>query len=117
MAVLAPVDLVAHPVFHAGGAGGAPLVVVRLVAVDLGLGPLVRLPRFAAKPVHRCGGVGLRDLEPAPGSGRPGSNDSGLSGRVYSMFAEQMSRTSNRGRIIWVMASSRRLASGLVNTR
>lgn len=36
-----------------------------------------------------------------------GANDSGLSGRVYSMIAQEMSRSSNRGRIIWLLASSR----------
>lgn len=36
-----------------------------------------------------------------------GSNDAGLSGRVYSMFAQEMSNRRNRGRIIWILASSR----------
>jgi len=35
------------------------------------------------------------------------SDDSGISGRVYSMMAEEMSNTANRGKIIWVLASSR----------
>jgi len=33
--------------------------------------------------------------------------DSGLSGRLYSMIAQEMSDTSNRGKVIWVLASSR----------
>lgn len=36
-----------------------------------------------------------------------GSNDAGLSGRVYSMFAQEMSNRRNRGRIVWLLASSR----------
>jgi AAA+ superfamily predicted ATPase len=36
-----------------------------------------------------------------------GDGDSGLSGRVYSMLAKEMSDTRNRGRIIWVFATSR----------
>lgn len=36
-----------------------------------------------------------------------GSNDAGLSGRVYSMFAQEMSNRRNRGRIVWILASSR----------
>lgn len=36
-----------------------------------------------------------------------GSGDSGVSGRVYGMLARQMSDTDNRGRIIWVFATSR----------
>ncbi len=36
-----------------------------------------------------------------------GSGDSGLSGRVYAMIAEEMGSTRNRGRVVWVLASSR----------
>jgi hypothetical protein len=35
------------------------------------------------------------------------SGDSGVSGRLYSMLAEEMGSSSNRGSIIWVLASSR----------
>ena len=39
---------------------------------------------------------------------REGSDtDGGLSGRVYGMLAKEMSETRNRGRIIWVFATSR----------
>jgi hypothetical protein len=36
-----------------------------------------------------------------------GTGDSGLSGRLYSMIAQEMSNTANRGKVIWVFASSR----------
>jgi len=36
-----------------------------------------------------------------------GDSDSGLSGRVYGMLAKEMSDTKNRGRIIWIFATSR----------
>jgi SpoVK/Ycf46/Vps4 family AAA+-type ATPase len=36
-----------------------------------------------------------------------GTGDSGLSGRVYGMLAREMSDTDNRGKIIWVFATSR----------
>jgi len=36
-----------------------------------------------------------------------GNNDSGLSGRLYSMIAQEMSDTANRGKVVWVLASSR----------
>ncbi len=36
-----------------------------------------------------------------------GSNDSGLSGRIYSMIAQEMSDSGNRGRVLWLLASSR----------
>jgi SpoVK/Ycf46/Vps4 family AAA+-type ATPase len=35
------------------------------------------------------------------------SGDSGVSGRIYSMLAEEMGSSSNRGNIIWILASSR----------
>lgn len=36
-----------------------------------------------------------------------GSSDSGLSGRLYSMIAQEMSDGKNRGRVMWILASSR----------
>ncbi|HXE72654.1 MAG TPA: AAA family ATPase [Candidatus Nitrosotenuis sp.] len=36
-----------------------------------------------------------------------GDSDSGLSGRIYAMLAREMSDTRNRGRIVWVFATSR----------
>lgn len=35
------------------------------------------------------------------------SGDSGVSGRLYSMLAEEMGSSTNRGKVIWVLASSR----------
>ena len=35
------------------------------------------------------------------------AGDGGVSGRIYSMMAEEMSDTRNRGKIVWVLASSR----------
>lgn len=42
-------------------------------------------------------------------TGRRGasSGDSGLSGRIYAMLAKKMSDTANRGKILWVFATSR----------
>jgi hypothetical protein len=36
-----------------------------------------------------------------------GSGDSGLSGRLYSMIAQEMGDADNRGRLMWILASSR----------
>ncbi|TBU91193.1 AAA family ATPase [Phytopseudomonas dryadis] len=36
-----------------------------------------------------------------------GSGDSGLSGRIYSMIAQEMGAADNRGKVIWMLASSR----------
>jgi len=33
--------------------------------------------------------------------------DSGAGGRIYSMLAEEMGSSANRGKVIWVLASSR----------
>lgn len=42
-------------------------------------------------------------------TGRRGGSegDSGLSGRIYGMLAKEMSNTENRGKIIWIFATSR----------
>jgi hypothetical protein len=36
-----------------------------------------------------------------------GEGDSGLSGRIYGMLAREMADTDNRGRILWIFATSR----------
>ena len=36
-----------------------------------------------------------------------GEGDSGLSGRIYGMLAKEMADTQNRGKIIWILATSR----------
>ncbi len=51
--------------------------------------------------------VFVDEADQALGKRDSGSNDAGLSGRVYSMFAKEMSDSSNRGKIIWLLASSR----------
>jgi SpoVK/Ycf46/Vps4 family AAA+-type ATPase len=51
--------------------------------------------------------VFVDEADQAAGKRESGDGDSGLSGRVYSMLAKEMSDTGNRGRIIWVFATSR----------
>jgi SpoVK/Ycf46/Vps4 family AAA+-type ATPase len=51
--------------------------------------------------------VFVDEADQAAGKREGGDGDSGLSGRVYSMLAKEMSDTNNRGRIIWVFATSR----------
>jgi AAA+ superfamily predicted ATPase len=51
--------------------------------------------------------VFVDEADQAAGKREGGDSDSGLSGRVYSMLAKEMSDTRNRGRIIWVFATSR----------
>ncbi len=51
--------------------------------------------------------VFVDEADQAAGKREGGDSDGGLSGRVYSMLAKEMSDTRNRGRIIWVFATSR----------
>ncbi|MEW5983952.1 MAG: AAA family ATPase [Acidobacteriota bacterium] len=51
--------------------------------------------------------VFVDEADQATGRRGGGEGDSGLSGRVYSMLAQEMSDTRNRGRIVWVFATSR----------
>jgi hypothetical protein len=51
--------------------------------------------------------VFIDEADQALGKRDSGSGDSGLSGRIYAMVAEEMSRSENRGKLLWVLASSR----------
>ena len=51
--------------------------------------------------------VFVDEADQALGKRESGSGDSGVSGRVYSMMAKEMSNRENRGRILWILASSR----------
>lgn len=51
--------------------------------------------------------VFVDEADQALGRRTTGSGDSGVSSRVYSMLAAEMSDTRNRGKILWVLASSR----------
>ena len=51
--------------------------------------------------------VFVDEADQALGKRQGGSGDSGVSSRVYSMMAAEMSDTRNRGKIVWVLASSR----------
>ncbi|MEM9080991.1 MAG: AAA family ATPase [Verrucomicrobiota bacterium] len=51
--------------------------------------------------------VFVDEADQALGKRQGGSGDGGVSSRVYSMMAAEMSDTRNRGKIVWVLASSR----------
>ncbi|MDE0859608.1 MAG: ATP-binding protein [Akkermansiaceae bacterium] len=51
--------------------------------------------------------VFVDEADQALGKRAGGSGDSGVSSRVYSMMAKEMSNPRNRGRIVWILASSR----------
>ena len=51
--------------------------------------------------------VFIDEADQAIGRRDASSGDSGISGRIYSMLAEEMGSSSNRGKLIWILASSR----------
>ena len=51
--------------------------------------------------------VFVDEADQALGRRESGQGDSGLSGRVYAMIAEEMGSSRSRGRVIWILASSR----------
>ena len=51
--------------------------------------------------------VFIDEADQATGKRDAGSSDAGLSGRVYGMLAKEMSDTDNRGKIVWIFATSR----------
>jgi AAA+ superfamily predicted ATPase len=51
--------------------------------------------------------VFVDEADQAAGKREGGDSDGGLSGRVYAMLAKEMSDTRNRGKIVWVFATSR----------
>ncbi len=51
--------------------------------------------------------VFVDEADQALGGRAASSSDSGVSSRVYSMLAKKMSDTKNRGKLLWVLASSR----------
>lgn len=51
--------------------------------------------------------VFIDEADQALGRRDAASGDSGVGGRIYSMLAEEMGSSGNRGRVIWVLASSR----------
>ena len=46
------------------------------------------------------------EADQALGSRSQGSGDSGVSSRIYAMFAKEMSNLDNKGRICWLLATS-----------
>ncbi len=51
--------------------------------------------------------VFVDEADQATGRRGGGEGDSGLSGRIYAMLAREMADTANRGRILWIFATSR----------
>lgn len=117
-------DLAALPMGYllCGPVGTGKTYMVECLAGSAGV-PVVKLKNFRDKWVGSTEGnlekifrllvalgrcfVFVDEADQSLGKRDAGSGDSGLSGRVYGMFAEMMSNTANRGKIVWVLASSR----------
>ncbi|MEM9478940.1 MAG: AAA family ATPase, partial [Verrucomicrobiota bacterium] len=117
-------DLTAMPMGYllCGPVGTGKTYLVECLAGDAGV-PVVKFKNFRDRWVGSTEGnlekifallhalgrciVFIDEADQALGKRDAGGGDSGVSGRVYSMMAKEMSDTRNRGRILWILASSR----------
>ncbi|HEX8466120.1 MAG TPA: ATP-binding protein [Abditibacterium sp.] len=117
-------DLAALPMGYllCGPVGTGKTYLVECLAGEAGI-PVVKIKNFRDKWIGSTEGnlekifrllgalgrcfVFIDEADQSLGKRDSGSGDSGISGRVYGMFAEEMSRGSNRGKILWILASSR----------
>jgi hypothetical protein len=105
-----------------GRIGTGKTYLVECLAGEVGV-PCVELKNFREKWVGATEGnlekvfsilqalgqviVFVDEADQATGKRGGGDGDSGLSGRIYGMLAKEMSDTKNRGRILWIFATSR----------
>jgi hypothetical protein len=105
-----------------GPVGTGKTFLVECLAGEAGV-PIVKLKNFRDKwvgssegnlekifrLVHALGRcyVFIDEADQSLGRREGSSGDSGVSGRLYSMLAEEMGSSANRGKVIWVLASSR----------
>jgi hypothetical protein len=105
-----------------GPVGAGKTFLVECLAGDAGI-PVVNIKNFRDKWVGSTEGnlerifrllhalgrcfVFVDEADQTLGKRDSGAGDAGLSGRIYSMIAREMSIASNRGKIVWVLASSR----------
>ena len=105
-----------------GPVGTGKTFLVECLAGEAGV-PVVKLKNFRDRWVGSSEGnlekifrlvralgrcmVFIDEADQTLGKRDSGSGDSGLSGRIYSMIAQEMSDSGNRGRVLWLLASSR----------
>jgi hypothetical protein len=105
-----------------GPVGTGKSFLVECLAGEAGI-PVVKLKNFRDRWVGSTEGnletifrllsalgrcyVFVDEADQALGRRESGTGDSGLSGRVYAMIAEEMGSSRSRGKVIWVLASSR----------
>jgi SpoVK/Ycf46/Vps4 family AAA+-type ATPase len=105
-----------------GPVGTGKTYLVECLAGEVGV-PVVKLKNFREKWIGSSEGnleklfrlaralgrciVFVDEADQALGRRDSGVSDGGLSGRLYSMIAQEMSDTANRGKVMWILASSR----------
>ena len=117
-------DLEALPMGYllCGPVGTGKTYMVECLAGEAGV-PVVKLKNFRDRWVGSTEGnlekifmllhalgrcfVFIDEADQVLGRRDAGGGDSNVSGRVYAMIAQEMSNTKNRGRIVWILASSR----------
>jgi hypothetical protein len=90
------------------GAAGVPVIKLKNFRdrwVGSSEGNLEKIFRLV-RALGRCM-VFIDEADQTLGRRESGGSDSGLSGRLYSMIAQEMADTANRGRVLWILASSR----------
>jgi hypothetical protein len=105
-----------------GPVGTGKTFLVECLAGEAGV-PVVKLKNFRDRWVGSSEGnlekiiglvralgrcmVFIDEADQALGRRTTDSGDSGLSGRIYAMIAQEMGDSSTRGRVIWILATSR----------
>lgn len=115
-------DLIPQGYLLCGPVGTGKTFVVKCLAGEAGV-PVVVLKNFRDKwygstegnlekifrtlrALGRCC-VFIDEADQSLGKRDSGGTEPGVSGRIYAMFAQEMSDPTNRGRLLWILATSR----------
>lgn len=116
------VEVIPKGYLLSGPVGTGKTFMVECLAGEAGV-PVVKMKNFRDKWVGSTEGnlekifrllqamgrayVFIDEADQAIGRRQGADGDSGISGRIYSMLAEEMGSSRNRGKLIWILASSR----------